>query len=63
MVIHIDEIIYTSKFEHEVRRIWHKGIKDKIEKNIKKIIENPKIGKPLSYAWKEKRTIEYNHSG
>ena len=57
MVISIDEIVYTSKFEHDVRRLKDKGIKDRLEKNIRKIIENPEIGKPLSYALKGERTI------
>ena len=57
MVIHIDEIVYTSKFEHDVRRIKDKRVKDMLEKNIKKIIENPEIGKPLSYALKGERTV------
>ncbi|MHB8548940.1 MAG: type II toxin-antitoxin system RelE family toxin [Thermoplasmataceae archaeon] len=57
MVVTIDEIVYTSKFEHDVRRLKDKGIKVRLEKNIRKIIENPEIGKPLSYALKGERTI------
>ena len=50
MVIRIDEIVYTSKFEHDVKRIKDKSVKDRLEKNIRKIVENPEIGKPLSYV-------------
>ncbi|MHB1708902.1 MAG: type II toxin-antitoxin system RelE family toxin [Thermoplasmataceae archaeon] len=57
MVISIDEIVYTSKFEHDVRRLKDKGIKDRLEKSIRKIVENPEIGKPLSYVLKGERTV------
>ena len=57
MVIRIGRIVYTSKFEHEVRTVVDKKVKDRLEKNIKKIIENPEIGKPLSYALKGERTV------
>ncbi|MGC8505287.1 MAG: type II toxin-antitoxin system RelE family toxin [Thermoplasmata archaeon] len=57
MVMRIDRIVYTSKFEHEVKKVTDKKIKDRLEKNIKRIIENPEIGKPLRYALKGERTI------
>ncbi len=57
MVIRIDEIVYTSKFEHDVKRIKDKSVKDRLEKNIRKIVENPEIGKPLSYVLKGERTV------
>lgn len=57
MVISIDEIVYTSKFENDARRLKGKGIKHRLEKNIRKVIENLEIGKPLSYALKGERTI------
>ena len=57
MVIRIDEIVYTSKFEHDVKRIKDKSVKDRLEKNIRKIIENPEIGKPLSYVLNGERIV------
>lgn len=57
MVIPITSIVYTSKFEHEVKKVKDKKIKERLEKNIKIIIENPEIGKPLRYALKGERTI------
>ena len=57
MVIRIDRIVYTSKFEHEVRKVVDKKVKERLEKSIKKIIETPEIGKPLSYALKGERTV------
>ena len=40
MVIRIDEIVYTSKFEHDVKRIKDKSVKDRLEKNIRKSVKN-----------------------
>ena len=57
MVIRLDRIVYTSKFEHEVRKFGDRKVKERLEKTIKKIIENPEIGKPLIYALKGERTI------
>ncbi len=50
------EIIYTEKFEVEFKKA-DKSIKSKVLKQIKKIIENPDIGKPLKYNLKGERTI------
>lgn len=46
-----------SEFEHEVNKVKDKKIKEILKKNIKKIIEDPEIGKPLRYALKGDRTI------
>ncbi|MGC8561581.1 MAG: hypothetical protein ACP5UZ_00575 [Thermoplasmata archaeon] len=56
MVIRIDRIVYASKFEHEVKKVTDKKIKERLEKSIKTIIENPEIGKLLRYALKGERT-------
>lgn len=50
------EVIYTEKFELEFRKADF-SIKEKIKKQIKKIIENPETGKPLRYDLKGERTI------
>ena len=56
MVIRVDRIVYTSKFEHEVRTVVDKKVKESLEKDIKKIIEYPEIGKPIIYAFNGDRT-------
>jgi len=50
------EIIYTDKFEKEVKKL-DSSIKIKVIKQIEKIIQEPKIGKPLRYDLKGERTI------
>ena len=42
-------IIATDKFERDVRRIEDKGLKDKLQKQIEKVADDPEIGKPLRY--------------
>ncbi|MBS3140863.1 type II toxin-antitoxin system RelE/ParE family toxin [Candidatus Woesearchaeota archaeon] len=52
----ISEIIKTQKFEDDIK---HKDslLKERIKKQIAKIIESPEIGKPLKYSLKSERTI------
>lgn len=50
------EVIYTEKFEKEVKKLDF-SLKQKVIKQIEKIIQNPNIGKPLKYNLKGERTI------
>ena len=50
------EIIYTEKFEREFRKT-DKSIKEKAQKQIKKIIIDPEIYKPLKFNLKGERTV------
>ena len=50
------DVIYTEKFEKEVKKL-DSSIKLKIIKQIEKIVQEPKIGKPLRYDLKGERTI------
>ena len=53
----IKEIVWTQKFEQEFKKIKDRTTQDKIEKQIKKVLENPNAGKPLRYDLKGERTI------
>ena len=50
------EVVYTEKFEQEFKKIDY-SIKEKAVKQIKKIIENPEIGKNLKYNLHGERTV------
>ena len=50
------EIIYTEKFEKEIKKLDN-SIKGKVAKQIEKIINNQEIGKPLRYNLKGERTV------
>jgi mRNA-degrading endonuclease RelE of RelBE toxin-antitoxin system len=50
------EYIFTEKFEREFKKADN-SIKEKARKQIRKIIEEPEIGKPLRYDLKGERTV------
>jgi len=50
------EVVYTEKFEREFRKT-DKSIKEKAQKQIKKIMIDPEIGKPLKFNLKGERTV------
>jgi len=52
----VKEIVWTQNFKHAFKKM-DRPIQDKIEKQIRKIVKNPDIGKPLRYNLKGERTI------
>mgnify|MGYP001598801701 CR=1 FL=1 len=50
-------IVWTQKFEEEFKKIKDRAMQDKIEKQIRKIKENPNFGKPLRYNLKSEWSI------
>ena len=51
------EIEYSPDFLSLLRKIKNNADKEKVKKQIKKIIENPEIGKPMRYARKGTREV------
>lgn len=47
----------TDKFEDEIKKIRDSGLKEKIKKQIEKIVTNPTVGKPLRFQLKGERTV------
>ena len=56
-MVEIKFIIPTDKFKDDVKKIKDKGLKDKLQKQINKVSENPDFGKFLRYDLKGERTI------
>ena len=56
-MVEIKAIVYTQKFEREVRKIRDNSVKDRLRKQVERIAENPEFGKPLRYGLKGERTI------
>ncbi len=50
-------IDYKDTFLKKISRIKDKNIKEKVKKQIKKIIENPKMGKPMRFSRKGTREL------
>ncbi|MBM3199651.1 type II toxin-antitoxin system RelE/ParE family toxin [Candidatus Woesearchaeota archaeon] len=48
---------FSPKFEKTLKKIRDHGLKDKLKKQIEKIIKNPETGKPMKYARKGTREV------
>jgi len=53
----IKYIITTVEYEKNTKHIKDKETKERIKKQIKKLIENPEIGKPLRHDLKGERSV------
>ena len=52
------KVVYGKNFEKQIRKIKDKKLKEKVKKQIRKIVENPKgYGKPMRYAKKGTREV------
>ena len=51
------EIEYEKDFLKEISKIKDSAFKEKIKKQVEKIIENPGIGKPMRYNRKGTREL------
>jgi len=50
-------IDFSLKFERTLKKIRDQSLKGKLKKQIEKIINNPKTGKPMRYARKGTREV------
>jgi mRNA-degrading endonuclease RelE of RelBE toxin-antitoxin system len=50
-------IYYNPDFLKKIEKIKNNGLKEKVKKQIAKIIESPEIGKPMMYARKGTREL------
>lgn len=53
----ISNIVWSDKFRKEVSKIKDDKIKEKLQKQIRNIVECPELGKPLRYDLQEERTV------
>ena len=51
-MVGIQAIVYTQKFERDVKKLRDNLMKERVEKQIRRIVENPETGKPLRYGLK-----------
>lgn len=51
------EIIFSDEFKKDFKKIKDKTTRIKIIKQLKKLAEMPKVGKPLMYNLKNHRSI------
>lgn len=50
-------VLPTTPFAKKVKKIKDASIKERIKKQIAKIIENPEVGKPLGFSRKGERAL------
>jgi addiction module RelE/StbE family toxin len=48
-MVEIKYIIPTDKFKDDVKKIRDKAVKERLQKQIDKLSEDPNFGKPLRY--------------
>ena len=53
----ITEVVWTKKFERELRKLRDKTVKDRVKERIQKILHDPETGKPLRFALKGERSV------
>lgn len=51
------KVTFTEGFEKQIKKIRDNSTKNKIQKQIEKVIENPSVGKPLRHDLKGERTL------
>ncbi len=51
------EVIWTDDFREEVQKIRDGLLKERVKKQIAKIVDDPDRGKPLRFDMKSERTI------
>ena len=56
-MVKIKDIIWSKTFEKEFRKLKDLSLKERLKKQIIKVVENPEIGKPLKYNLRGERTI------
>jgi mRNA-degrading endonuclease RelE of RelBE toxin-antitoxin system len=49
-------VTYTHEFKKTIKKIKDNALKSRVIKQLRRIVENPEIGKPLSYALRGERT-------
>lgn len=56
-MVEIKTIVYTEKFERDVKKVKDSSLGQKLEKQVRKITANPEFGKPLRFGLKGEWTI------
>ena len=51
------EVEYSEKIRSIIQKLKNRDDVEKLKKQIKKIIENPEIGKPMRYSRKDTREV------
>jgi mRNA-degrading endonuclease RelE of RelBE toxin-antitoxin system len=50
-------VAYDKRFEHTIKKIKDLGLKERVKKQITKVVENPETGKPMRFTRKDTREV------
>lgn len=53
----IRNVIWTEKFERELKKIKDKALKERVKKQVQKILEKPEAGKTLKFELMGERSL------
>ena len=56
-MVEIRNVVWTEKFERELRKLKDKSVKNRVKKQNQEIIENPETGKPLRFELRGERSV------
>ncbi len=56
-MVKIRQVVWTDKFERELRKLKDRATKERAKKQIEKIIQNSETGKPLRFNLKGERCV------
>jgi len=56
-LVTVKEVVWTKKFERELRKVRNRTVKDRVKEQIAKILDSPETGKPLRFALKGERSL------
>ena len=50
-------VTYDKRFERAIRKIKGQRLKERVKKQITKVVENPEVGKPMRFTRKDTREV------
>lgn len=53
----VREVVWTRKFERELKKLGDKTIKDRVKKRVIKILDNAETGKQLRFNLKHEQSV------
>ncbi len=56
-MVAIRSLVWTEKFERELKKTKDRDLKNRVRKQIEKILENPEAGKPLRFQLKGEHSV------
>ncbi len=56
-MVAIRSVVWTEKFERELKKTKDRALKSRVRKQIEKILETTEAGKPLRFQLKGERSV------